>query len=153
MPTHNSVISVSTSINQSIELTWEAFNTPQHMLNWARSSNDWIVKEAKNDLRIGGELKVILTTAEGSIFLQYCGNYQEIDLNKHLSILLEDGRTLDISFSSNHDMTTVQLQIEAVEEQDTDVQELGWQSLLDNLKIYSESVTEELKKSDSFYEK
>lgn len=153
MPSHNSVITVSTIINQSTELTWEAFTSPTHMLNWARSSNDWIVKEAKNDLRIGGEIKVLLTTETDAIFLQYKGIYQQIDWNKLLNIKLDDNRTLEVTFSSIHDVTTVNLQIDAVEEQDIDIQYFGWQSLLDNLKSCAESVTETLKKSDSFYEK
>ncbi len=147
-----SSITVKTLINQSIELTWEAFNSPQHMQKWAKSSPEWIVKVAESDLKIGGKIKVILMTHDHSIFLQYGGTYEKIDFNKHINILLEDGRSLDITFSSLHDMTDVQLVIDSIEEQPIDVQENGWQSLLDNLKSYAESITELLKKQDNFIE-
>ena len=153
MSANTPTITVNTQINQSSELTWETFNTPAHMQGWARSSADWIVKETKNDLKIGGEIKVILTTKEGNIFLQYCGIYEAIELNKLLKIKLEDGRNLEINFNSIHDITNVTLTIDEISMQPTDTQEICWQSLLDNLKTYAESISEEVKNSDSFYEK
>ncbi len=154
MSSERQLITVQTDINQSIELTWEAFNEPTHLMKWAKSADDWEVSIAENEVKIGGSLKVVLTTHKQDIFLQYSGRYDQIDLNKHLLLTLDDGRSLDISFSSLHDVTQVQLTIDAVSEQPFDVQEFGWQSLLDHLKMYAESISDEHQHTpDNFFDK
>lgn len=146
-------INVLTNINQSTELTWEAFTVPSHLQMWAKSADDWEVSVAENDVKIGGRLKVVLTTNENSIFLQYSGVYQKIELNQHMLLTLEDGRSLEITFSSLHDVTQVQLNIDAVSEQPLEVQLFGWQSLLDHLKVYAESISDENHIQDNFLDK
>jgi len=134
------LISVIVTINQSLDLVWETWNDETQMKHWAFTTPEYEVRNAKNDLKIGGGYSYEMVSKESDVAFQYAGTYTQIDLNQFISFVLNDGRKVDIEFSLIEDLVYLKLQFEPVLEQDLDVQQEGWQNILNNFKNYVESI-------------
>jgi uncharacterized protein YndB with AHSA1/START domain len=68
----------------------------------------------------------------------FWGTYQKIEIQKNIEILLGDGRTMKVTFEPSDNATIVTEQFEPEQENSTEMQQAGWQMILDNFKTYVE---------------
>jgi hypothetical protein len=79
-----------------------------------------------------------MAAKDGSESFDFWGTYQSIEFNKHIDILLGDGRKMMVSFEETNEGTHLTEQFEPETMNAIELQEAGWQSILDNFKNYVE---------------
>ena len=133
-------ITVETSIKAPIEQIWEFWTNPEHIINWNFATDEWFCPSAKNDLRPGGEFIWRMEAKDGSMGFDFIGTYDEIEQYKRIKYTLDDGRKTEITFSSIENSTEIIETFEAENLNSLEMQQTGWQSILNNFKKYAESI-------------
>lgn len=132
-------ITVSTTINAPVEQVWEKWTQPEDIKQWCAASDDWHAPHAENDVRNGGKFKTVMAAKDGSFSFDFEGVYDHIDLHKQMDYTLLDNRKVSISFDGKDSTTTVTETFEAEDTNPIEMQQAGWQAILDNFRKYAES--------------
>lgn len=132
-------ITVKATINAPIEKVWERWTTPEHITKWAFASDDWHAPSATNDLRPGGAFSSRMEAKDGSMGFDFGGIYDTVKTNELIEYTLGDGRKVSIEFESNGDVTMVTETFDPERENPVEMQQAGWQMILDNFKKHAES--------------
>lgn len=133
-------LTVITTINKNSKTTWEAFTLPQHITNWYFASADWHAPFAENDLRVGGKFKTRMEAKDDSFGFDFSGTYTNVVLHKQLDYTLDDNRLVTVSFNEENNQTLVTQSFEPETENTLELQQHGWQMILDNFKSHTESL-------------
>ena len=136
---NTTTITVKTSINASIQKVWQCFTAPQHITQWNHASPDWHCPKAENDLRIGGKFSYTMAAKDGSFSFDFWGIYDDILENELIMYTMGDGRKATITFASNGDVTEVVTNFEPEQENSLELQQGGWQAILNSFKNYTET--------------
>lgn len=139
MNTKKKNITVETSLEAPAEKVWELWTTPEHIKNWNKATDDWETTKVENDLRPGGRFVSRMEAKDGSMGFDFGGTYDRVDTNTLISYTLDDGRKVKIIFSSEGDTTKLMESFEAENTNPIEMQQEGWQAILDNFKKYTES--------------
>jgi uncharacterized protein YndB with AHSA1/START domain len=132
-------ITVSVSVNAPVEKVWECYTQPSHIINWNFASNDWHCPRAENELRIGGKYNARMEAKDGSFGFDFVTIYTEVEEYRKLSYTMEDGREASTVFESIGNQTKVTTIFDAENENPVDMQQQGWQMILNNFKKYTEN--------------
>lgn len=132
------VISVHTTINEPIDKVWKNFTAPEDIVKWNNASDDWHTTSASNELHVGGKFNYRMEAKDGSVGFDFWGIYDEVIHNEKLVSTLGDGRKLEIKFHALNKETEIMESFEAEDENPIDLQQFGWQAILDNFKKYTE---------------
>jgi uncharacterized protein YndB with AHSA1/START domain len=132
-------VQIGVKINENIEKVWEYYTEPRHVMQWNHASEDWHCPSAENDLRDGGRFCYTMASKDGKVSFDFEGKYEKIEPLSRIVYVLDDGRTVDISFESHKDGTDVSIEFDAEGENSIDMQKQGWQAILDNFKKYVEA--------------
>jgi uncharacterized protein YndB with AHSA1/START domain len=119
---------------------WDSWNNPDHITQWAFASPDWHTPWAKNDLRVGGSFSSRMEAKDGSFGFEFGGVYDAVTTNELIAYTMADGRKVMVEFSAEGDVTKVVERFDAENENPVDMQQMGWQAILDNFKKYTESL-------------
>jgi uncharacterized protein YndB with AHSA1/START domain len=137
----NVEITISTTVNASVEKVWECWTEPEHITNWNSASEDWHTPFAENDLRVGGRFTSRMEAKDGSFGFDLSGTYDEVKLYEVISYKLEDGRKVRITFNGQENETKITETFEAENINPVEMQQSGWQAILDHFKKYMEQVS------------
>lgn len=140
METQATVITVETTVHAPITTVWDNWNNPEHITQWAFASPDWHTPWAKNDLRVGGSFSSRMEAKDGSFGFEFGGVYDAVTTNELIAYTMADGRKVMVEFSAEGDATKVVERFDAENENPVDMQQMGWQAILDNFKKYTESL-------------
>jgi len=132
------LLTVHATIKAPLHEVWNYWTNPNHIMHWNFASTDWHCPNATNKLEVGGEFHYIMAAKGGSESFDFWGTYQSIEFNKHIDILLGDGRKMIVSFEETSEGTLLTEQFEPETINAIELQEAGWQSILDNFKNYVE---------------
>ena len=132
-------ISVSTTVKSDINNVWNTWTKPEHIKKWNNASPDWHTPKAENDFRNGGRFSSRMEAKDGSFGFDFGGIYNEIVPNKKIKYTMDDGRKVEITFEEVTDGVIVTELFEPENQNPTDMQQQGWQAILDNFKTYTES--------------
>lgn len=133
------VITVSATVKAAINKVWECWTEPLHIVNWNFASDDWHSPSAANPLTVGGSFSYRMEAKDGSQGFDFEGKYDEIIPYKLIRYTLGDGRETTITFESRPDGTYVEERFDAEGSFPVEMQQQGWQAILDNFKKYTES--------------
>jgi uncharacterized protein YndB with AHSA1/START domain len=133
-------ITIETVVNAPIEKVWEAWTKPEHITQWSFASDDWHTPWAKNDLRSGGSFSSRMEAKDGSMGFEFGGVYDTVTTNEHIAYTMEDGRKVKIDFTADGNSTKVVQSFDAESENSVEMQQAGWQAILDNFKKYAEQL-------------
>ena len=139
MEAAKTVITVSVVVNAPIEKVWNYFTTPAHIMQWNNASPDWHTPNAMNDFNVGKRFVYTMAAKDGSFSFDFGGVYTAIEAQKHFAYTMDDGRQAEVSFSSENNVTTVVEKFEAEAVNSIEMQEAGWQAILNNFKQYTET--------------
>ncbi len=131
-------ITVTTTINAPVEKVWERWSQPEHVVNWNHASADWHTTRAENDLRAGGRFVMRMEAKDGSFGFDFGGVNEEIRTNEYQRYKLDDGRKVEIHFEEADGHCTVTETFEPEGMNPRELQQTGWQAILDNFKKYAE---------------
>lgn len=132
-------ITVQTTINAPINKVWKFWTLPEHIIHWNNASADWYTPRAENDLRVGGKFLSRMEAKDGSEGFDFEGVYETVKTNELIEYKIADGRKVRIDFMSNGNETKVVETFETETENSIQVQQGGWQSILDSFKKYTEA--------------
>lgn len=132
------MITVSTSVNASIEEVWKAWNAPEHITQWYFASDDWHAPHAENNLQVGKKFIISMAAKDGSFAFDLIGEYISIKEHEFIEYKMEDGRNVQIAFEIVDNKVFINETFEPEKENPEEMQRDGWQAILDNFKKYVE---------------
>jgi uncharacterized protein YndB with AHSA1/START domain len=136
---HKTVITVETIVNAAVEKVWAYWTQPEHITQWNNASDDWHTPRAENDLREGGSFTFRMEAKDGSMGFDFCAVYDAVQTNEYISYTLGDDRKVKIIFTSIGNTTKVVENFEAEDVNPVELQQGGWQAILNNFKKYTEA--------------
>ena len=133
------LITVETVINAPINSVWKKWTNPDDIVKWNNASDDWHTTRAENDLKVGGKFLSRMEAKDGSVGFDFSGTYNTVKPNEIIEYTADDNRKVQVHFFDGDDKTTIIEVFEAENENPIEMQKLGWQSILNNFKKYTES--------------
>jgi uncharacterized protein YndB with AHSA1/START domain len=131
-----SKIKIETRIHAPIELVWNCWTSPEHIVNWNHASDDWQTTKAENDLRIGGKFMSRMEAKDGSFGFDFEGIYDRVDAHAYIEYHLADARVVQIEFKQEGLETVVMETADPETENPLEMQVAGWQAILNNFAAY-----------------
>ena len=132
-------ITVEVLVNAARDVVWKLWNTPEHIMQWNHASDDWHTPHAEADVRPGGNFLFRMEAKDGSTGFDFAGVYKKVQPWGVISYIIGDGRKVEVRFARNGAGTKITETFEAENQHPVDVQQVGWQAILDNFKKYAES--------------
>jgi len=132
------LITVQANIQAPVEKVWKYFTNPLHIVNWNFAMSEWHCPSATNQLEVGGEFHYTMAARDNSMSFDFWGTYQKIEKEKNIDILLGDGRSMLVTFEMTDATTIITEKFEPENENPVEMQQTGWQMILDNFKSYVE---------------
>ncbi|SMP65986.1 SRPBCC family protein [Anoxynatronum buryatiense] len=133
-------ITVKTTVNVPVEKVWDAWTKPEHITKWNHASDDWHTIRAENELIVGGKFLSRMEAKDGSFGFNFSGTYDEVQTQKNIVFTLDDSRKVEVTFVSCDNTTEIIETFEAESENSIELQQQGWQAILDNFKKYAEGI-------------
>ena len=133
------VLTVEATINASVSKVWEYWTKPEHITHWNNASDDWHTPSAANDLRVGGSFSSRMEAKDGSMGFDFGGIYDAVTPFENIEYTLGDGRKVNINFIADGNSTKVIESFDAETENSLELQQAGWQAIMDNFKKYTEA--------------
>ncbi|UKJ08904.1 SRPBCC family protein [Solitalea lacus] len=133
-------ITVQSTVNAPVEKVWSVWTSPEHITKWNSANDDWHTPSATNDLRVGGKFVSRMEAKDGSMGFDFEGTYENVKTNELIEYVMGDGRKVKIAFKSDEGVTTVTETFDAETENSPELQQAGWQAIIDNFKRYTESL-------------
>ena len=131
---------VSTKIIASLEKVWDFWNDPKQIQNWYFASSDWHCPKASNDLQIGQSFTIRMEAKDGSFGFDFEGEYTKIIENQLIEYILEDNRKVITTFEEQENSVLVTQKFDAETENSEELQQNGWQAILNNFKKCVEQI-------------
>lgn len=130
-------ITVTTTIKADIQKAWDMWTMPEHITKWNFASPDWECLKAENDLKVGGMFSSTMAAKDGSAAFDFAGTYTEVIPLELLSYSFGD-RTAKVSFTQEGESVHITETFDPETMNPREMQQAGWQSILDNFKQYVE---------------
>lgn len=141
------IITVETTVVGPIEKIWDYWSKPEHVLQWNNASDDWHTPSATNDLRKGGSFDYLMAAKDGSFAFDFSVVYDEVKKYELIIYTIGDvppngssgwGRKVKIDFINQGSTCKIVESFEAEEVHSLELQQIGWQNILNNFKRYTE---------------
>ena len=136
----SSPITIEATVEAPLATVWEAWTSPAHIVNWNFASHDWHCPAATNDLRVGGRFSSTMAARDGSMSFDFGGTYTALEPMKSFAYSMDDGRKVIVSFEDLGGSTHVISTFDPEEVNPREMQQEGWQSILNQFKSYTESL-------------
>jgi len=133
-------VTIETTVNAPVEKVWESWTAPEHITKWNQASPDWHCPKAENDVTPGGKFSITMAAKDGSFSFDFGGMYDEVKTNELLAYTLADGRKVKVNFEQGGNGTKVVEKFETESMNPVAIQQMGWQSILNSFKQYTESL-------------
>lgn len=132
-------ITIETTVQAPVEKVWRLWTEAAHIQNWNNASDDWHTPKAVNDLRVGGNFVFTMAAKDGSFSFDFNGVYDEVVENRRIAYTIADGRKVVVTFDPTAaDGVRVVETFEAENIHSLEMQQAGWQAILDNFKKYTD---------------
>jgi uncharacterized protein YndB with AHSA1/START domain len=132
------ILSIEARVSLPVQQVWDFWTKPEHIVKWNYAGDDWHCPTAENDLKPGGRFSSRMEAKDGSFGFDFWGTYQEVELLKRISSVLGDKRTVHTNFFEENGETRIVETFEAEGENALEMQQQGWQMILNNFRKYAE---------------
>lgn len=133
-------ITIETLVHAPINLVWDTWNSPNHVVHWNHASDDWHSPKAENNFVVGGKFVYRMEAKDNSFGFDFSGTYEEIVDKKRVVTRLDDNRLVKTEFYGENDSVRIVETFEAEDQNSIELQREGWSSILNNYKLYTESL-------------
>jgi uncharacterized protein YndB with AHSA1/START domain len=131
-------ITVEATINADIKKTWNYYTLPEHITKWNFADPSWHCPSASNDMKIGGKYLARMEAKDGSFGFDFEAYYTEINLGNSFTYEF-GGRVCTIVMAElENNQTAVKITFDPETENPINLQQQGWQLILNNFKSYTE---------------
>ncbi len=131
-------VTVQAVIQAPVDKVWRYWTEPEHITKWNQASEDWHSPRAENDLRVGGKFVTRMEAKDGSMGFDFGGEYDAVKQHEEIGYTMDDGRRVDITFTAQGNETKVVEIFDAESSNPVELQQAGWQSIMDSFKTYTE---------------
>ena len=131
-------IEIQTSIFAPIQAVWQKWTQPEHIVHWNFAHESWCCPKAEVDFRVGGSSNYRMEAKDGSFGFDLIANFLAIEEPTFIASELEDGRKVEVKFISSENFVTVVQRFEPEQQNPRELQEQGWQAILNQFKTYCE---------------
>jgi uncharacterized protein YndB with AHSA1/START domain len=132
-------IIVKTIVHAPIETVWNAYTTPQDIMQWNTASEDWHTVSASVDLRVGGTFSSRMEAKDGSVGFDFSGTYTNIVAHRLIAYSFGD-RSATVDFDAQPDGVQVTVSFDAESSHGVEQQQAGWQAILDHFARHVEGL-------------
>jgi len=132
-------ITIETTVNAPMDKVWNYWNEPTHITKWCAASPEWHAPAAENDLMAGGKFTTTMAAKDGSMSFDFWGIYDQVKIDELIEYTMGDGRKAQIVFSKSVDATKIFESFEPESENPRELQQGGWQAILNSFKSYTEN--------------
>jgi uncharacterized protein YndB with AHSA1/START domain len=133
-------LTVKTTVNAPLEQVWQCWTAPEHIMRWAFASNTWEAPRAENDVKVGGKFFTTMAAKDGSAKFDFTGTYTVVEMLKHLEYDMDDMRHVTIRFEQTPGGVEITEIFDPESENSLELQQSGWQSILENFRKYVENL-------------
>ena len=130
-------ITVETNVRAPIERVWQAYTTPDDIVQWNAASDDWHTTKASVDLRVGGAFSSRMEAKDGSFGFDFAGTYTNVVLNRLIEYSFGD-REARVEFIEKPEGISVRVSFDAESTHSIEQQQAGWQEILNNFARHVE---------------
>ena len=134
------MITITTTVEASIEKVWDAWTNPIHITQWYQASDDWHAPYTDNDVRVDGTFKTTMAAKDGSFSFDLEGVYTKVELHKYIAYTLSDGRNVEITFNNENGSVNIIESFDPESKNSHELQQQGWQVILNNFKKHVETL-------------
>lgn len=131
-------IQIETLVAAPVSKVWTYWTEPKHITQWNFAIPEWHCPSATNDLKVGGRYSARMEARDKSFGFDFEATYNEIVSNKRIVYTMDDGRKATTTFEALGNKTRVTTVFDAEEQNSKEIQQNGWQSILNNFKKYTE---------------
>lgn len=135
----STAITIQTRIHASKSKVWEALTEPKHIVRWNAASEDWHTTSASVNMTIGGSFRSRMEAKDGSAGFDFEGIYSDVSEGNHYRYILGDGREVMVNLVEGGKSTDVIEIFDPENMNSRELQQQGWQAILDHLKEYIET--------------
>ncbi len=132
-------ITVEVLIAADRQKAWNYYTDPAHITGWNFADPSWHCPAASNDLSIGGRYFARMEARDGSFGFDFEAVYSDIQPGESFSYEF-GGRQAAVSFRAQGQMTEVRVVFDPETENSIELQQQGWQAILNNFKTYVEGI-------------
>ena len=134
-------ITVTAVLSTDLKTAWDAYTAPEHIVQWNFASDDWHCPRATNDIRVGGTLNSRMEAKDGSMGFDFEAVYSDVIVHEVLGFDFSDGRHIETRFVAENGATRVTTCFDAETQNPLEMQQQGWQAILDNYKRHAETIS------------
>lgn len=132
-------ITVETQVQSPLDVVWDTWTNPNHIIHWNHASDDWHTPKAENNFLVGGNFVYRMEAKDKSFGFDFSGTYEEIVDQKLIITRLDDNRFVRTEFIELVDSIRI-IEIFEEDENSIEMQKEGWNAILNNFKLYTESL-------------
>ncbi|MCA6364722.1 MAG: SRPBCC domain-containing protein [Bacteroidetes bacterium] len=133
-------ILVSATVNANVNKAWDSYTNPAHIVNWNFADPSWQCPWATNDLQPGGKYVARMEAKDGSFGFEFEAVYDEVLPETRLAYTMTDGRKAIVEFTANGSQTDVKVWFDPEQMNPVELQQGGWQAILNSFKHYTEGL-------------
>jgi len=130
-------ITVTTTINADAKKVWDYYTNPKHIVNWNFADPSWHCPTATNDMKVGGIYNARMEAKDGSFGFDFEAVYTEIHDGESFAYEF-GGRQSSVVFKEQNGQTTVTVTFDPETQNPVEMQQQGWQAILNSFKNYTE---------------
>lgn len=131
-------LTVQAVVNAPLAKVWQAYTSPDDIVQWNAASDDWHTPHATVDLRVGGAFCSRMEAKDGSFGFDFAGTYTKLVPQALIEYSFGD-RTGTVEFTPGGNGVTVRVTFDAETEFPVEQQRQGWQAILDRFARHVEA--------------
>jgi uncharacterized protein YndB with AHSA1/START domain len=131
-------LEVSAQISAPISAVWSKWTQAAHVVNWNFAHESWCCPRAEVDFRVGGTSNYRMEAKDGSFGFDLKATFLEIEPSTFIATALEDGRKVEVKFIAGENFVVLFQRFEPETENTLELQQQGWQAILNQFKTYCE---------------
>ncbi len=131
-------IAIETTVDAPIERVWAAWVTPADIEQWNSASKEWCCPKATIDFVVGGKFNYRMEAKDASMGFDFEGTFTFINPLSAIEYALADDRKVKIRFNQSATGVRVVETFDAEDEHSAELQQQGWQCILENFKRHVE---------------
>jgi len=134
------MIEVKTTVSGTLAHVWDCWTQDEHIQNWNHASDDWHCPKATNECVVGGRFVYTMAAKDQSFSFDFFGTYTRVDQLAEIAYTMDDERKAVVQFREVATGVEVIERFDPENQNPEDMQQMGWQMILNNFKKYAESI-------------
>jgi uncharacterized protein YndB with AHSA1/START domain len=131
-------ITVRALVGANREKAWDYYTSPEHITQWNFADASWYCPHADSDLRVGGRYLARMEARDGSMGFDFEATFTEVVPTEKFTYVF-GGRYASVVFEPLGEQTAVTVTFDPETEHSHELQQSGWQAILNNYKQYTET--------------